>query len=74
MTREKFNQLNQAAVKGTIKDNQNPVFAYSSEISDAVLVAIAKGVVDAQELAKRLLESRGLNIDGQWVGFNKQIK
>lgn len=74
MTREKFNQLNQAAVNGTIKDNQNPVFAYSTGISDAVLVAIAKGVVDAQELAKRLLESRGLNIDGQWVGFNKVIK
>jgi hypothetical protein len=35
----------------------------------ALLVAIVNGEVDIKDLAGEALASRGLNADGQWVGF-----
>lgn len=34
-----------------------------------LLKAIARGEVDAQEVAARLMADRGLDRDGKWVGF-----
>lgn len=36
-----------------------------------LLSAIARGDVDAQALARRVLANRGLNGAGKWVGFDK---
>ena len=73
MTREEFKQFNTKASTGTLKDDLNPIFILSLTANE-LLYKIAKGEINVQELAKRELENRGLNIDAVWVGFNKEIK
>jgi hypothetical protein len=34
-----------------------------------LLNAMAKGEVDTQAIAARLMADRGLDLDGKWVGF-----
>ncbi len=36
-----------------------------------VLVAVVKGELDLNDLARKELSSRGLDKQGQWVGFDK---
>ena len=36
-----------------------------------LLKAMAKGEVDTQAIAARLMADRGLDRDGRWVGFEK---
>ena len=36
-----------------------------------ILVAVAKGEIDLNELAAKVLANRGLNKDGVWVGFRE---
>lgn len=38
-----------------------------------LLVRVANGELKAQDLAKRELENRGLDIEGKWVGFKHKI-
>lgn len=72
MTREQYKYLNEKAMTGQISDDLNPAFILSGTNIN-LLVQIANGELDMQELAKRVLEGRGLDINGAWVGFNKQI-
>jgi hypothetical protein len=73
MTTQQLQNWNEQAINGTISDELNPAFIFSTTASD-LLSQIAKGEINAQELAKRILESRGQDINGHWVGFNKTIK
>jgi hypothetical protein len=73
MTREKYNQLNEKANNGEIKEQNNPAFILRGT-SIQLLIQIAKGEINMQELAKRELENIGHDINGMWVGFDKEIK
>ena len=39
-----------------------------------VLAAAARGEIDLNRLAREELASRGLDKDGQWVGFDRAAK
>lgn len=69
MTRNEYKDWTNKADTGEIADNLNPIFILSLTASE-LLSKIAKGEINAQELAKLELENRGLDIDGKWVGFN----
>jgi len=49
-------------------DEENPAYLLSG-VWTTLLVQIAKGEVDVEELAKKELANRGLNNNGNWVGF-----
>lgn len=51
-------------------DSTNPTFTFSCT-SAALLLAIADGILDANELARQELANRGLDADGTWVGFDR---
>ncbi len=53
-----------------LPDHKNPEFALQTVDTD-ILTAVACGEVDLNELASRELAKRGLNIKGQWVGFDQ---
>lgn len=72
MTRPDYSELKLKAIEGTIPDNQNPIFILSS-VDTILLVDILQNKYDIIEIAKRELENRGLNITGQWIGFNHKI-
>jgi len=46
--------------------NQDYIFSLTA---NELLVKIANGEIDAVELAKIQLSNRGLNENGEWVGF-----
>ena len=72
-TRKEVKKWMGKANTGSVKDDLNPVFILSLTATE-LLSKVAKGEINLQELAKRELENRGLNIDGEWVGFNHEIK
>jgi hypothetical protein len=72
MTRREINDWNLKATIGLIDDELNPAFIFGLTSSE-LLSQIAKGEINAQELAKRTLENRGLDINGKWVGFKHDI-
>jgi len=51
-------------------DETNPNFLFSG-IHTELLVKATKGEIDLQDLAKKEMISRGLNKNGQWVGFEQ---
>ena len=56
------------AVIASGHDDTNPDFLFSGT-NDALVLAIAEGLINPVRLAKWQLASRGLNRNGQWVGF-----
>ena len=50
------------------RDETNPAFLYQGT-SAPLLLAIAAGLIDPVDAARRELANRGLDADGQWVGF-----
>lgn len=61
-------ELNIAAMTGSIPDDENPLFTFSS-ISNKLLVDFANGKYDIDFFLRKTLADRGLNIKGQWIGF-----
>ena len=55
-----------------MEDELNPNFIFSC-IFNELLVKISKGEINAVRLAKNELQNRGLDINGNWVGFGKKI-
>lgn len=51
-----------------IRDDENPDFLFSTTWT-SLLVKIAKGQVDAERLARIELANRGLDLNGNWIGF-----
>lgn len=49
-------------------DDLNPRYLYQGIATD-LLVAIGKGQINPIELANKELANRGLNENGEWVGF-----
>ena len=61
-------RVQQALANG--KDEANPLYMYQP-LDGALLLAIAHGLIDPIAAAKSELASRGLDRDGQWVGFEE---
>lgn len=59
--------------EGEEVDNLNPQFIFQMTYTK-LLVRIARGEIDATELAINELAQRGLDLNGQWVGFEKAKK
>lgn len=73
MTRQEFKNWNQKAEQGEVNDNMNPAFILGMTMTQ-MLAKIAQGEINMVELAKRELENRGCDINGQWAGFKHEIK
>lgn len=69
--KKEFEALENAAVLGTIKDDENPVFILTMT-SNNLLAQIIKGEIDIKALAEYTLQNRGYNLEGKWVGFNSK--
>ena len=54
----------------TVSDDINPRFIFSTT-STALLVEALRGDFDLKQLVRRELSNRGLNTEGNWVGFDK---
>ena len=70
MEQKKIDELNTAALEGSLLDDENPIFLFSLT-NTKLLVQIVKGEIDAVELARLQLKNRGLNEEGSWIGFSK---
>ena len=62
-----------ASQTGEISDENNPLFA-SSTMSTELLTAFAKNQYDIDFFLRNELANRGLNINGEWIGFAKAKK
>lgn len=56
---------------GNHKGNGNEPARAPPAPAHQLLNAMAKGEVDTQAIAARLMAERGLDRDGKWVGFEK---
>ena len=56
-----------------LPDEQNPAFIFSQTHTE-LLVKALKGEIDLLKLVKKELINRGLNDEGQWVGFENAKK
>jgi hypothetical protein len=66
---QQLKELELACFKGTISDNENPIFLFS--LADKKnLLAILNGELDVKELVRYELQNRGLNEYGRFVGFH----
>jgi len=52
------------------QDELNPAFLFQTT-RESLLLAIAGGLIDSLDLARRELASRGLDANGTWVGFDR---
>jgi hypothetical protein len=57
MTKAEYNKLEAKAMAGTLSDDNNPIFILST-CNRAMLVDIANGKINLQDLAKIMLEKR----------------
>ena len=83
MTREeKIRNLQMVKVTGNLPpeteaeilhDEENPAFLFSATWTN-LLVKIAYGQVDAERLARLELANRGLDLNGNWIGFAAAAK
>jgi hypothetical protein len=52
------------------RDITNPAYLFQ-QTATALLLAIAASLIDPVALAREQLASRGLDADGEWVGFDR---
>jgi hypothetical protein len=71
MTPAKYNELQIAAQRGTISDDENAAFIFSLT-HNKLLVQIAAGKIDCQVLAKLVLEGRGYDANGKEIKYPKK--
>jgi len=60
-------------VEEIVGDELNPHFIFSDTHTD-LLLAIAAGELDVQDLVRDALIARGVNKDGKWVGFDRSAE
>lgn len=56
-----------------MKDKKNPEFAFQT-MDTELLLKFASGEVDAMKMIKKEIANRGLNKDGEYVGFRQAEK
>jgi len=69
MTKEQIAHYRKAAEDGTIPDDQNPLFLLQGVHIDLLLNIINRDF-NVVRLAVHELADRGLNLKGEWVGFD----
>jgi len=55
------------------KDELTPTYLFSTTAT-SLLLAITAGLIDPVALAHQTLASRGLDENGEWVGFERAAK
>ena len=68
MTDSTYTHYQNAAIAGTISDDLNPIFIFTG-IATELLTKILSGEIDITGIAARELQNRGLDHQGEWVGF-----
>ena len=54
-------------------DDLNPEYVFNT-VHTELLLKLATGAVNAQELARKQMTSRGLGRNGEWIGFDQAKK
>jgi hypothetical protein len=72
MTPEQLEKYNRAAIDGSIPDDENPLFLFQGASTKLLVMGLNKEF-SFTTLARMELEYRGLNLKGEWAGFNKNI-
>jgi hypothetical protein len=72
MKPDQIKKYNKAAMDGNIPDDENPVFLFQDTATRLLVMGINREF-NFTLLARQELENRGLNLKGEWVGFNKNI-
>jgi len=69
---DRMNEATRQRIQGELgtRDELNPDFLFQGTATD-LLLAAASGMIDPALLARRELANRGLDLDGQWVGFDR---
>jgi hypothetical protein len=70
MTEQQIEKYKKASEDGSIPDNENPLFLFSLASSKLLCLGI-NGEFSFAEIARHTLASRGHNLKGEWVGFDK---
>lgn len=66
-------KISDAQLKTEMKtggDYMNPAFLFSTTRTD-LLLAAERGLIDIVKLARKELANRGLDADGNWIGFDE---
>lgn len=71
ISEEQIKEWNDAAITGTLPDEENPIFAFSMT-SSKLLVKFLNGDLDAASMIRHELRNRGLDDDGRYIGFNRK--
>lgn len=53
-----------------LDDDKNPAYLFTG-IHTELLIKALSGEINLQELAKKEMANRGLDHDGNWIGFKK---
>lgn len=73
MKPEEFEKYRKAFEDGSIPDDLNPLSLFSITATNLLVRGLA-GEFSFTELAKYQLVNRGLNLKGEWVGYEKAKK
>ena len=71
MKPEQIEKYRKAADEGTTPDSENPLFLFQGTATKLLVMAL-NGEFDFATLARRELADRGLNLKGEWIGFQKE--
>ncbi len=71
MKQDQIEKYRKAAEEGTIPDEENPLFLFSTTANKLLVMGLNKGF-DFNVLARRELAERGLNLKGEWIGFQQK--
>lgn len=56
------------------ENHEENVAGYLQGMNGAALAAVARGEIDIMQVVSQELASRGLDMQGNWVGFDKAAK
>ena len=73
MTDEQISKFRQAAKDGSLPDEENPLFLFSTTSTNLLARVLAKEF-NVHTLIRMQLRDRGVNDKGQWIGFNSSTK
>ncbi len=73
MTPELINRYKQATKDGSLSNEENPLFLFSTT-STNLLVKLLGKEFNLATLVRMQLRQRGVNDKGQWIGFEKAMQ
>ena len=73
MTPEQINKYRQAAKDGSLPNEENPLFLFSTTSTNLLAKLLSKEI-NLTTLIRMQLRERGVNDKGQWIGFEKAMQ